>query len=57
MKKLPIIKNSQRVGFMSSKKIDISGKVILMSFWTYPCVQCDRHMPYLREIWNSINHD
>ena len=29
------------------------GKVVLIDFWTYSCINCIRTMPYLRR-WNDI---
>ena len=31
---------------------DLRGKVVLIDFWTYTCVNCIRAMPYLRE-WHD----
>ena len=31
---------------------DLRGKVVLIDFWTYTCVNCIRTMPYLRE-WHD----
>ena len=31
---------------------DLGGKVVLVDFWTYTCVNCIRTFPYLRE-WNA----
>ena len=30
----------------------LRGKVVLLDFWTYTCVNCIRTMPYLRE-WQA----
>lgn len=32
---------------------DLSGKVVLVDFWTYSCVNCQRTLPYLREWWRK----
>lgn len=32
---------------------NISGKVVLVDFWTYSCVNCQRTLPYLREWWRK----
>ena len=39
--------NSQPV-----KISDLSGKVVLVDFWTYTCVNCIRTFPYLK-VWNA----
>lgn len=31
---------------------DLRGKVILVDFWTYSCVNCLRTIPYLRQWWD-----
>ena len=31
---------------------ELRGKVVLVDFWTYSCVNCIRTFPYLRE-WNA----
>lgn len=35
---------------------DLKGKVVLVDFWTYSCVNCQRTLPYLREWWAKY-HD
>lgn len=35
---------------------DLKGKVVLIDFWTYTCINCIRTFPYLREWYNSY-HD
>lgn len=35
---------------------DLSGKVVLIDFWTYTCINCVRTFPYLRD-WYSKYHD
>lgn len=30
---------------------DLEGKVVLVDFWTYTCVNCQRTLPYLRQWW------
>jgi thiol-disulfide isomerase/thioredoxin len=32
---------------------DLEGKVVLVDFWTYTCVNCLRTLPYLRGWWNK----
>lgn len=31
----------------------LKGKVILIDFWTYSCINCQRTLPYIREWWNK----
>ena len=33
------------------------GKVVLVDFWTYTCVNCIRTLPYLREWWRRYEDD
>ncbi|MDD9899521.1 MAG: redoxin family protein [Alphaproteobacteria bacterium] len=35
---------------------DMKGKVVLVDFWTYSCINCIRTLPYLRD-WYSKYHD
>lgn len=35
---------------------DLKGKVVLIDFWTYSCINCIRTLPYLRE-WNEKYKD
>ena len=32
---------------------DLRGKVVLVDFWTYSCINCQRTFPYLRAWWNK----
>jgi len=32
---------------------DLSGRVVLVNFWTFACVNCARSFPRLRELWNK----
>ena len=31
----------------------LRGKVVLLDFWTYSCVNCIRTLPYLKEMWEK----
>jgi cytochrome c biogenesis protein CcdA/thiol-disulfide isomerase/thioredoxin len=31
----------------------LKGKVVLVDFWTYSCINCQRTMPYLRNWWDK----
>lgn len=35
---------------------DLKGKVVLIDFWTYSCINCLRTLPYLKE-WYAKYHD
>lgn len=35
---------------------DLRGKVVLIDFWTYTCINCQRTLPYLRD-WNQKYKD
>lgn len=32
---------------------DLKGKVVLVDFWTYSCINCQRTLPYLRQWWQK----
>lgn len=36
---------------------DLRGKVVLVDFWTYSCINCQRTMPYLRSWWEKYEAD
>jgi len=36
---------------------DLKGKVVLLDFWTYSCVNCVRTMPYLRSWYETYKDD
>lgn len=40
-------------GKQSLKPEDLAGKAVLIDFWTYSCVNCQRTLPYLREWWKK----
>lgn len=35
---------------------DLRGKVVLVDFWTYTCINCLNHLPYVQE-WNEKYKD
>lgn len=35
---------------------DLRGKVVLIDFWTYSCINCQRTLPYLRTWWNKYQN-
>ncbi len=32
---------------------ELKGKVVIIDFWTYSCINCQRTMPYLRKWWET----
>lgn len=36
---------------------DLKGKVVLIDFWTYSCINCQRTFPYLRTWWEKYEDD
>ena len=34
----------------------LKGKVVIVDFWTYSCINCQRTMPYLRKWWEAYNN-
>lgn len=36
---------------------DLRGKVVLIDFWTYSCINCQRTFPYLRDWWEKYQDD
>lgn len=35
----------------------LKGKVVLIDFWTYSCINCIRTFPYLRKLYDKYKHD
>ncbi len=35
------------------KLSSLKGKVVIIDFWTYTCINCQRTLPYLRQWWNK----
>ena len=42
---------------LSISQLTAEGKVVLVDFWTYTCVNCIRTLPYLREWWSRYADD
>ena len=40
-------------GKTSLKLSDLRGKVVLIDFWTYTCINCQRTFPYLKSWWEK----
>jgi cytochrome c biogenesis protein CcdA/peroxiredoxin len=36
---------------------DLKGKVVLVDFWTYSCINCLRTLPYITQWYNTYNKD
>lgn len=39
------------------KMEELRGKVVLIDFWTYSCINCIRTFPYLRDWWSKYEDD
>ncbi|CEG58324.1 cytochrome c biogenesis protein DipZ [Legionella fallonii] len=47
-------------GWINSEPLKISnlkGKVVLVDFWTYSCINCIRTLPYLKEWYDKYHND
>ena len=44
-------------GALSIDALTAEGKVVLVDFWTYTCINCIRTLPYLREWWSRYEDD
>ena len=42
---------------LSIADLTADGKVVLVDFWTYTCVNCIRTLPYLRDWWSQYEDD
>ena len=42
---------------LSIAELTAEGKVVLVDFWTYTCVNCIRTLPYLRDWWAQYEDD
>lgn len=42
---------------LSIDALTAEGKVVLVDFWTYTCINCIRTLPYLREWWSRYEDD
>ena len=38
-------------------QLTAEGKVVLVDFWTYTCINCIRTLPYLRDWWSQYEDD
>ena len=39
------------------KLASLRGKVVLVDFWTYSCINCQRTIPFLRQWWDKYKSD
>lgn len=46
-----ILSEGQWFNSESLKLSDLRGKVVLIDFWTYSCINCQRTFPYLKDWW------
>lgn len=49
---MPSFDGGQWLGTQKVQASDLAGKVVLVDFWDYTCLNCLRTLPYLRE-WNK----
>jgi cytochrome c biogenesis protein CcdA/thiol-disulfide isomerase/thioredoxin len=46
--------NTDQIGIDENAALkSLRGKVILVDFWTYSCINCQRTLPYLRNWWSK----
>jgi thiol-disulfide isomerase/thioredoxin len=57
MAKLPKIEGRVWIGPEIVNLDELDGKVILVDFWTYSCVNCLRTLPYLREWYRKYKDE
>ncbi|MCK9352499.1 MAG: redoxin family protein [Candidatus Pacebacteria bacterium] len=57
MAKLPKIEGRVWIGPEIVNLDELGGKVVLVDFWTYSCVNCLRTLPYLREWYKKYKDD
>ena len=55
MPSLPEI--SGQYWFNTGDTLDLKGKVVLVDFWDYTCVNCIRTLPYLKEWYSRYKKD
>ena len=44
-------------GKESMKLADLKGKVVIVDFWTYSCINCQRTLPYLKSWYDKYHKD
>ncbi len=53
MARAPVIISNHWFNSKPLTKRDLGGKIVLVDFWTYTCVNCLRTIPYLKEWWRK----
>lgn len=53
MEKIPEITGDIWFNSKRLSPADLKGKVVLVDFWTYSCVNCLRTLPYLKDWWKK----
>jgi len=48
-----LISGGQWFNSQPLKLADLKGKVVLLDFWTYSCINCQRTLPYLKTWWGK----
>ena len=56
MVKVPEIKGDLWINSRPLGPRDLAGKVVLVDFWTYSCVNCIRTIPHLRALWDKYKN-
>ncbi len=51
--KLPSISGDIWINSKPLSSDDLKGKVVLIDFWTYSCINCRRTLPYLKKWWQK----
>lgn len=49
----PITQGGEWFNSQPLKLSDLRGKVVLIDFWTYSCINCQRTFPYLKDWWDK----
>jgi thiol-disulfide isomerase/thioredoxin len=57
MAKLPKIEGRVWIGPETVHLDDLAGKVVLVDFWTYSCVNCTRTLPYIKEWYKKYKDE
>lgn len=53
MTKIPAIEGNIWLNSKPFSQEDFKGRIVLVDFWTYSCVNCQRTIPYLRKLWEK----
>ncbi len=48
---------AERKSDLSLKELQAENKVVLIDFWTYSCINCQRTLPYLRDWWQKYESE